>query len=70
MLHFLHLCGVAAGPVIRNAAKSNILSSLTLIHIGQVLIQADEVFFSFSSQTTGGKKKIRAKEKSSIFFLW
>lgn len=55
--------------MIRNAAKSNIISSFTLIHIGQVLVKADEVIFSFGSQTTGEKKKSGQRRKVAFFFF-
>lgn len=59
--------------VIRNAAQSilaqSILSSLALIHIGQVLIKADEVIFFLSTVrlTVGGKPRV--KETSCFFSL-
>lgn len=69
MLQFLQLWRVVAEPVIRNATESNILSSLTLICLGQVLIKADEVIFPFSSQTTGEEKNQGEGEKLHFIFF-
>lgn len=68
MLHLLPLWKVVAEPVIRKGAKPIIFSSLTLVHIGQILVKAEKVVFSFSSQNTGWENA--GKEEKLHFFLF
>lgn len=59
--------------VIRNAAQSilaqSILSSIALIHIGQVLIKADEVIFFLSTVRLTGGGGTQGEGDQLLFFF-